>query len=183
MCYDSLMNYLAALLLLLEMAQSLAAPAVPSALGVYYLQDDKTWISFPKATFSETRANGLDLFVETGGWSNLGMESACPGARSLARISSPRPIFYVREVVAPDKIMLIQLTRKKNSRIFHKSTAHITVENAEGFPKEEIRKVAVANDSHGILTVTPAADLKPGEFLLVLGNTTLSFDFGIDRKK
>ena len=176
------MNCFVAIILLLQIAQPSAVTAVPPSPGVYYRQDGNNWITLQKANFSDTKATGLELFIETGGWSDLGMEAACPGANAIARISSARPVFYVRETVRPEEVMLIQLTRKKNSRVFHKSTANVTVDNTEGFPKAEIRKTVVANHSSGIYSVTPEVDLKPGEYLLVLGNTTLSFDFGIDKK-
>jgi hypothetical protein len=178
------MNCLAILLLFSQVTQFSPAPDVPPEPGVYYLQDGKNWISLQKATFSATKASGLDLFVETGGWSTLAMEAVCPGARASTRITTPRPAFYVREAAAsPKAVMLVRLAQKRDSRTFHKSTADVTVENTEGFPKGEIRKTVVADYLSGIYSVTPQADLKPGEYLLVLGNTTLSFEFGIDKKK
>jgi len=174
------------ILLFLTLQGGLAAPAppgIPASAGVYYRQNDNNWIGIPHAPVSSAKAKGLGLFVETGGYTNLGTDIVCPGAKASTRILAPRPTFYVRESGRPKDAMLIRLTQKKKSRTFHTSSADATVENKEGFRKANIRKTIVTEYPDKIASITPEEDLKPGEYLLVLGAEDISFDFGIDPKR
>ncbi len=183
LCYDCRMRYFVLLFLLFQGGLAARAPGIPASPGVYYRQNDNNWIGIPRASVSSTKAKGLDLFVETGGFTKLGTDIACPGARASTRISAPRPTFYVRESDGPKDAMLIRLTQKKTSRTFHTSSADATVENKEGFRKADIRKTIVTEYPEKIASITPEEDLKPGEYLLVLGAEDISFDFGIDPKR
>jgi hypothetical protein len=170
-------------LLLLQSVQAIPAPNIPDPPGVYYLQDDGGWVRLTKAPMAKTSTKGLALFVETGGYTNLETDVVCPGARALTRLSGPRPTFYVRGVGSSNDAMLIQFTQKKESRTFHKSSAAATVENKIGVKKEAIRKTAITSFPDGTFSLMPEADLKPGEYLLIIGDADTSFEFGIDRKR
>jgi hypothetical protein len=150
--------------------------------GVYYLQDDKNWIGLQKAAISQTKLSGKGLFVETGGYTSLGTDVICQGANASLRISIPRPTFYVRDVGPSTDVLLIQLTKKRDSRTFHKSSGDATVENKAGARKADIRKTAVTVYPEGTFSITPTIDLKPGEYLLVIGEAD-AVDFGFDPKK
>ena len=79
--------------------------------------------------------------------------------------------------------MLIQLTKQRDSRNFHKSSGDSSVENKVGARKADIRKTAVTVFPEGTFSITPAVDLKPGEYLLVIGEADAGFDFGIEPRK
>lgn len=175
-----MMSYFVLLFLLLQGGQIAQAPGIPASPGVYYRQNDSRWISVPRALISNTKAKGLGLYVETGGFTNLGTDIVCPGAKASTRLVVQRPTFYIRETGHPKDAMLIRLAQKKASRTFHTSSTDATVENKEGFRKADIRKTIVTEYPDGITSVTLGEDLKPGEYLLVLGATDTSFDFGID---
>jgi hypothetical protein len=177
------MNLMAFSLLLFLVSQSALPPDVPAAPGVYYLQNDSGWIALPKAAISQTKLSGKDLFVETGGFTSLGTEVVCQGAKASIRIASARPTFYARDAGPSTDVLLIQLTKQKDSRTFHKSSASATVENKLGARKSDIRKTAVAVYPGNIFSITPTIDLKPGEYLLVIGEADAGHDFGIDAKK
>jgi hypothetical protein len=177
------MNCFVFLLLLLQVAQSGPPPGLPSSPGVYFRQNEKNWIPLQKTVFSKTTTKGLELFLETGGYSNLGMTVVCPGAKASTRISTPKPAFYIREAGPSTDVMFIRLARHRDSRGFHKSYAAITVENKEGFIKQDIRKAMVTLDPDRTFTVTPELDLGPGEYLLVIDNAVNSYDFGIDKSE
>jgi hypothetical protein len=170
-------------LLLLQAVQTATAPKVPESPGVYYLQDNVKWRSLAVAPIAKTTTKGLTLFVETGGYTNLDTDVICPGAKAATRFLVPRPTLYVRKVGIPGNAMLIRLTPKKDSRTFHKSSADVTVENKVGVRKSAIRKTSVTTYPGGLFSITPEVSLKPGEYLLVLGDATESYDFGIDRMK
>jgi hypothetical protein len=177
------MSFICVLLLLLQAVQSSPVLGIPGAPGVYFRQDEKNWTAIPKASFAQTKMKGLDSFVYTGGFTNLGADASIPGAKSSIRISNRRPMFYARAVGRAKDVRLIRLTQNGKSRAFHTSTGNETVENKEGFRKSDLRKTIVTEYPDGTYSVQPENDLKPGEYLLVLGDAATSFDFGVDARK
>ena len=176
------MCFFAMLICLFQAAQSIPAPGIPGGPGVYFQQDNK-WIGIKPAPVSGTKTKGLGTFVDTGGYTDLGTDVVLPGAASSIRISIPKPTFYVRGIGYSKDAMLIRLIRKGKSRVFHTSSGDATVENKEGFRKADIRKTVVTDYPDGTYSITPESDLKPEEYLLVLGDTASTFDFGIDPAK
>jgi len=177
------MNALALGLLLLQTTQAAPPPGIPDPPGVYFRQDEKSWTSLQKAVISATTADGLELFVETGGYTDLGLEAVIQGAKARARFFTPRPTLYVRGAGTPADLTIIQLSRKKRSRTFRTSSGDSTLGNKAGFRKEDIRKISARAYSDGTFSVIPDTDLKPGEYLLVFRDAGNSFDFGIEPKK
>lgn len=168
---------------LFQAVQPRLAPSIPDLAGIYYCRDDKNCTQLPKAPIAATKMKGMDLFVNTGGYSNLGIDVTCLGAGALTRILASKPTFYARGIDPSSDVMLIQLAKKKDSRTFRTSSGSSTVENKQGFRKADIRKISVTKHPDGILSLSPESDLKPGEYLLVVGSPEHSFDFGIDSKK
>jgi len=183
MCYDSSMIYMGFILVLLQFSQSAAVTDIPNPPGVYYQNSDKSWISIPKAAITKSKLTGTGLFVETGGYTNLGTDVVCDGARASMRVSGPRPVFYVRGIGPSSDALLIHLTKKKSTRTFYKSSANSSFENKIGAKKSDIRRTAVNVVSEETYSITPDVDLKPGEYLMVIGDPENSFDFGIDPTK
>ncbi len=177
------MSYFALFVFLLQMSQSAIVPDLPNSPGVYYRQADKKWMGLQKAAVSKTKTKGLDLFAQTGGYTNLGVDVVCQGAKASTRIPVAQPRFYVRGLEPSEDVTLVRLTQKENSRTFHISSGDANVENKQGFRKADIRKVVVRKYPDGVFSITPESDLRPGEYLLVIGSPENSFDFGIDRKK
>jgi len=167
-------------LLLLQVAQPGAVSGIPSSPGVYYQNAGGNWVSFPKAPISHSKLSGTGLFVETGGYTNLGTDVICAGAKASTRVPGPRPTLYVRGVGSAEDVILIHLTKKKTTRTFYKSSANSTVENKVGANKSDIRRTVVNALAEGIFSIAPDVDLKLGEYLLVIGDPENSFDFGID---
>lgn len=175
------MNYLTFLFLLLQVGISAQDLKPPADRGVYMQEGDK-WVGIPKAS-AESKTKGLGLFIETGGYTNLGTDGILTGTKSATRTKTSRPTFYVRETGNPKNVALIQLVKKGGRRTFHTSSADKTTENKLGFKKTVLRKTAVTEHPDGTYSIIPEQDLKPGEYLLVLGDAETSFDFGIDLKK
>jgi hypothetical protein len=170
-------------LLLLQVSQSAPVPDIPSSPGVYYLQNDQKWVGLQKAAITHTKLSGRGLFVETGGYTSLGTDVICQGAKASVRINLPRPTFYIRDVGPSGDVLLIQLTKQRDSRTFHKSSGDSSVENKVGARKADIRKTAATVFPEGTFSIAPTVDLKPGEYLLVIGEADAGFDFGIDPGK
>jgi hypothetical protein len=169
--------------LLLQAVQTATVANIPDSPGVYYLQNDGKWASLAVAPIAKTNTKGLALFVETGGYTNLETEVICPGARAAKRFSVSSPTFFVRGIGAAVDAELIEFKQESEKRTFRKSSADVTTENRLGVRKSAVMKTAVTSYPGGVFTITPEAVLKPGEYLLVLGDASRSYDFGIDRKK
>jgi hypothetical protein len=175
------MHWLGIVLLLLPQSARPAPPQdMPADAGVYYRQDDGGWTKLNPARIGEVNAEGVELFIDTGGYTSLGMKGVLNAARASLRISTPRPVFYVRRVGIPEDAFLIQLKREKNRRVFKTSSADAAIDNKGGFSKKDIRKTAVVAYSDFSFSVTPERALKPGEYLLLFGYATAGYDFGID---
>jgi len=177
------MSSLAVWLLLLQIAKTAAVPEMPSTPGVYYRQGDATWVPLQPAPIAEMKTRGMELFIESGGFTNLGMSIVCRGAKASLRISVPKPTFFIREAASPKDLMLVRLAQKKGTRTFQTSSASATVENKEGLRKGDIRKMAVTEYPDHSFSAAPEEDLNPGEYLLVCGDATTGFDFGIDPRQ
>jgi hypothetical protein len=170
-------------LFLAQAAEAVRMPDVPEAPGVYLLQGQSAWTHLQPAVTSDTNANGLQLFVYTGGYTDLGMNVVCPGSRASLRVFVPQPVLYVRAVGSAKDAMLIRLTKKKGQRVVRTAFSNVTVANKGGFRREDVFKLILQESPNGFFSVSPEKELPPGEYLLVLGNAVPAYDFGIDRKK
>jgi hypothetical protein len=178
------MNMLRVLLLfLLQSSKPAVLPEVPASSGVYYQQNGASWISLQPASMDKMKTKGMELFIETGGYTNLGTSIVCPGAKAALRITVAKPRFFVRAAGSSKDAMLIRLTQKRDSRTFNTSSTNSSMENKRGFKKGDIRKVAVTEYPDHSYLLTPEEYLSPGEYLLVFGSAVSGYDFGIDRKK
>lgn len=168
------------LLFLMQAASSGPPPGMPAGSGIYYRQDEARWIQLKPSALDDMKTRGLGLFIETGGYTNLGMKGVLNGARASIRIPMPRPTLYARGVGSSKDVILIQLKRRKDSRTFDTSSTDASIENKGGFRKKDIRQTAVVVYSDDSFAVAPEQDLKSGEYLLVFGNANSSYDFGVD---
>jgi hypothetical protein len=171
------------LLLLLQAGQSSSLPDPPKSPGVYYQSSAKAWVNISKPTISRSKLTGTGLFVETGGFTNLGTDVVCEGEKAQTRIFEARPTLYIRGIGSPEDAQIIRLSKKKGSRTFYKSSANSTIENKIGAKKSDIRRSTVNKLSEGLFSILPDSDLNSGEYLLVIGDPENSYDFGIDGKR
>jgi hypothetical protein len=180
-CYDCPMNSLSVLLwFVFQLAKAAPVPGLPTEEGVYYRPDGAKWVHLAPAPVADTKTRGLGMYIETDGLTNLEMSIVCRGAQASLRISNPKPTFYVRGIGPSNDMMLVQLTRKKNSRTIRTSSSDSTVTNKEGFRRTDVRKLKLTEYTDGTYSATPEENLKKGEYLLVFGTATAGFDFGID---
>jgi hypothetical protein len=170
------------MLLAAQAVESVAPPPVPEAPGIYILQQTK-WILLRPAVVADANAKGMELFVYTGGYTDLGMNIACQGARASIRIRDAKPVFHVRDIGSTKDAMLIRMTQKKNSRILKTSFSNVTVDNKGGFKKGDVFNLSGSEESGGVISLSPEKSLPPGEYLLVFGNASKAYDFGIDKSK
>jgi hypothetical protein len=174
------MSYLSLLLfLLMQTAKYPPVAGMPAAAGVYYRQAYAKWIKLEPAPMADMKTKGMGRFIETDGLSNLGMTVVFKGAAASMQISTPQPTFYVRGVGSAKDAIIIQLTRREDSRTIQASSSAASVGNKGGFKKEDIRRVTVIAYSDDSFSATPDEDLKAGEYLLAFAYATAGFDFGI----
>ncbi len=168
---------------LLQAAKPAPVPGLPAPDGVYYLQGDGKWFKLDKPVAAKSKTKGMGLFIETDGLANVNMTTVYYGAEASLEISTPRPTLYVRGAGSPQDAVIVQLLRKKDSRVLQTSKEAATVENKGGFKKAEIHKVTATAYSDDSFSVTPDNDLKPGEYLLVFSNSGSAFEFGVTAAK
>jgi len=179
--YDEAMIWFGVWMLLAAQAGEPVSPTpVPEAPGIYYLQQTR-WIMLQPALVADANAKGMELFVYTGGYTDLGMNIACQGDRAAIRIRDARPVFHVRNIGAIQDAMLIRMKKKKNSRVLKTSFSNVTVDNKGGFKKGDVFNLSGSEQPGGVVSLSPEKPLPPGEYLLVFGNASKAYDFGIDK--
>ena len=130
MWYDSSMIKLGILFLfLVQVTDAVRMPNVPGAPGVYFLQGESAWVRFQPAVTSDANAKGLQLFVYTQGYTDLGISLVYPGSRASIRMFAPKPVLYVRAVGSAKDTMLIRLTEKKDRRVIKTAFSNVTMAN------------------------------------------------------
>jgi hypothetical protein len=177
------MIFSVSIFLLLQSSKPAGMPEIPEASGIYYLQNDVHWIRLQPASIEKMKTKGLEQFVETGGYTNLGMNIICRGAKAALRLTVAQPIFFVRAAGSSKDAMLIRLAQKNDARTFYISSINFSAENKGGFNKGDIRKLAVTEFPDHTFSLAPEGKLSPGEYLIVFGSATSGFDFGIDKTR
>jgi hypothetical protein len=172
---------LAVALLVSQLAEAPPFGDLPPASGVYF-RKDAYWQQLKTAALSGAKTKGLTQYIQTDGYIPFQTDLTCINPRSEFRISSTKPIFYVRGVGSPTDAMILQFSRKKDSRYIEASPSDATIDNKGGFSRETIRKVKTVSFSDKSFSVTPVQELKPGEYLLIFGGTAAGYDFGVDAR-
>ena len=157
--------------------------SLPDGNGVFVKNSAGGWIKLERAKTDDSKAHGMGRFLETDGLSGLNMTLEYRGAQAAIQISDRRPTFHVRGIGSAKEALIVQLTRKKDSREARIDTTEASFDNKVGFKRGEIRRVATGSISRTEFTVVPDLELKPGEYLLVLGDATAIFDFGVSQSK
>jgi hypothetical protein len=170
------------MLLLLQSIDTAQLADMPLDQGVYYHPDKSSWVRLPPAIFSKANAKGVDMFVYTAGYTDMGMKLTCPGPRAATRIAVPKPVLFVRGADPSKDAMLIRLKKKKDRRTVETAYSNVTVENKGGFRKGDIYRLNPGELPDGSYSLTPDKNLPEGEYLLVFGNAPTAYDFGVDRR-
>lgn len=168
------------LLFFMQAATPIAIPDRPIAPGVYYRQSVAKWILMPSARVAQSKAKGLDIYVETGGYTNLDMDVSYNGEQALLRIAAPKPTFFIRDVGASTDLAVVRLTQKKDLRMCQFSPPVATVDNKLGFKRSDLVKTVITEYPDKSFSVTPEEELRPGEYLLIFDKATSGYDFGIN---
>jgi len=178
------MKFVGLVFVLLVQAAKPAPPAdLPAGPGVFCRQDASPWVRLEPAVITDTQSKGMDLFLQTGGFYNPDLTLVYKGPRARLQLSALRPVFFVRGAGSARDAAIVALTRRKDTRTLQTSAAAVTVDNKVGISRKHLRRTALTVYSDDSFTVSPDEDLKPGEYVLLLGLSNAGFDFGIRPEK
>jgi hypothetical protein len=152
---------------------------MPDGNGVFFREGTSGWTRLEHAKMEDSRAHGMGHFIDTNGMTRLSVTLSYSGAQAAIQISSPKPTFFVRGMGSAREALIVQVTRKKDSREAKVDSTEATFDNKMGFKRGEIHRVTTSPLSKTSFTVIPDERLKPGEYLLVLGGDDTVFDFGV----
>ncbi len=155
---------------------------MPQGTGVYYRQSSGKWQKLDPAYVDASKVKGMEAYLDTDGYTALNMNYEYLGVSAPLQLPETQPVFYVRGIGAPQYAQIVQLTAKKDRRTVRTVSTEVSVGNRGGFKRDQIRPVTITALSDGSYSITPVNGLKPGEYLLALGNAVTGFDFGITRK-
>lgn len=153
---------------------------IPESSGIYY-HAPSGWIGLP--------ANPL-LAFEGGNarWIlSLGRSNAVaelPGPHSAVQIPSSRPMFHLRGFGPNNALYLVRDTPKQDYREIRMPLAG-DFHNWARFRQQDLVDFDLTAAGSGVVTLTPKADLKPGEYAIVslaepsMRGIRVSFDFGV----
>ena len=166
-------------LMFLFQADAPSLPGTPGESGVWLLQNG-AWIKMISAPFAGVNAKGLDNYIYTGGYTNLGMDVSFAGSMADLRISDREPIFTARLDDGDYEPVLVRLEKKKDRRLCRSKLSSASTDNKHGFRKKDIMRTVLTVNTDKSFTVRPERPLKPGEYLLVIGSPSFGRDFGVD---
>jgi hypothetical protein len=147
-------------------AQQAPAPGrvvnLPYGRGVYY-DDPAGAVSLPSTT----------VLAFTDGWVrdyfNVGRMTTSievPGARAGVTIANPKPTFYVTGYPSGTRLYLVRGIERQDYRQIKMNFSRDFTEWNHLRPKA-LADIDVQAVAPGIITVTPKADLPPGEYLIL----------------
>ncbi|MDR1727514.1 MAG: hypothetical protein LBT74_06250 [Acidobacteriota bacterium] len=149
-----------------------------------YFKDGDGWTRMEPAPAVDARARGYGTYVQTYGYTDLGMDVAFAGAAAALRFSSGspgQPVFLIRpQGGGVPEPMLVRLKKEGGRRVCRAKLSLVEVGNRYGFRKADIVRITVLPNPDGSIQVRPERRLKKGEYLLVVGTTAEGLDFGVD---
>ena len=170
----------------IEPAEAFKAPAQepPSEPGVYY-KAGVDWIRLTGSLVG-VKTEGAGAGLLTFGFSGIRMVKVYGGAHAKAQVPELKPEFFVRGFpVSDEDIRLVRLEVKQD----HREAQIASVNNLSaysGYRANDIHKVEVSRISNGVYKITPASELRSGEYALVLYISALEprdYEFGISSSK
>lgn len=163
---------------------ALAQPApenLPWPRGVY-LRAGNDWVSLPVNTlvpFREGSARQLLGFGESDAIAEM------PGPHALVQIGSTKPTFYLRGIPAAFGIHVVRSEQREDYRRIRMPRSSDFRQFAR-FRSQDLVELDMRPLSGDVITVTPRADLKAGEYTLVsnfeqnIRQIRASFEFGVN---
>lgn len=147
----------------------------PDEPGVYY-KSKADWIRLRESTGGQVITRGMDKALFTFGLSSIQIVRIYSDPSAKSQFSATQPEFYIRGIaVSEQDISILRLERKKDHREIQESS--IRPGEARGYRPKDIYQVKATRLSDGLYKVTPASELKQGEYILSL--YSVGYEFGI----
>ena len=157
------------------------APAISAAPGEVWMLRVGVWSLMPPAPVSNVKTRGLDNYLYTNGYTNLDMDLSFAGSRADLRVSDREPVFMAARPTGGDfDPVLVRLERKKDRRVCRTRPPSASIDNKQGFRKQDIVRMVMTENPDKSFTMRPERPLKPGEYLFVTGSPAQGRDFGVD---
>jgi hypothetical protein len=155
--------------------------------GTYY-KGDKGWVKLEQLTMAGAGMTKVGKMFVPG--LTPQMVWTYRGAQSPIQLAERRPLFYVKESPymaniagrSSRDIVIVRFDKKKDHRELQATSGGNAFTFKSGFSKEKIPEITVDRVSETIFTITPKADLPPGEYLITYGAGGSGYDFGIKEK-
>lgn len=160
------------------LAQSSLADSVPWPRGVY-LRSGNDWVSLPVNPLLPIM-NGSARWLLGFGQSDAVAE--LPGPHALVQTGNAKPMFYLRGM--PNGIRLIRTDQKDDYRMIRMPVTR-DFRQFTKFRAQDTIELDVRGVSGDVVSATPKADLKPGEYAIVGAfeqsqrQIRASFEFGV----
>lgn len=142
---------------------------LPTQDGVYLLAQGR-WERMYLASASGVHVSGAMKTALSYGAASVKTVLTFRDATAPVATSAARPIFCIvgPSQTAPRDIVIVQLKRKKDRRELQIGKANAYTGASVEYPPGDVTEVTVTESGDG-LTLTAAADLKPGEYILFAG--------------
>jgi hypothetical protein len=164
-------------------ANSAEPTGLPKEQGIFY-KGVSGWVPLQEVQSSGAKTTGMGKALLTGGWGGSGdVVMVFPGAEAPVQISESKPTFYSRPPIqSPRDLMIVRVDKKKDHRELQTTTG--AVFKSAGYKKSNVVEVSTTLLSSDVMVITPATDLKDGEYLLVFSyGGSGGYDFSINQKK
>ena len=168
------MNSFAAALLCLFCAAGFAQ-SPPWEPGVYIQNaiDANKWDKLYLASTAGARTAGVAKSDFSLGIASKKFELTYRDAEAPVRTSNPKPVFRIvgPSRTAPRDIIVVRLQQMKDHRELQVGGVNDWSGTSFGYPPDATISVDVQQDATG-MTLTPKADLRPGEYILFASTPT-----------
>jgi hypothetical protein len=149
----------------------------PADPGIYY-KNNAGWIRLTETRVSDVQTRGEGKFLLSFGASAVKIFHLYNGAAAEVQVSTQQPEFYVRGFAISDQdIRILRLERKQDHRELLVNS--LSPRKVSGYRPNDIYKVVVTRLSDGLYKITPASELKPGEYILKVYENNSGYAFGI----
>ena len=156
----------------------------PGEPGVYY-KAGADWIRLTES-LAGVEVKGAGAALLTFGFSGIRTVKVYGGAHAKAQVAESKPEFYVRGFpVSEQDIRIVRLETQQDRR--EAQIASVNNRHAySGYRVNDIHNVTVTRVSNGVHKITPASELRSGEYALTLYISDLEigeYEFGIRSSK
>ena len=161
-------------------AQESSIAGMPPERGIYY-RSGTEWVALPSDMLMPFLHAGVKDFLNVGSRDAI---AEMPGSRAAIQIRNPKPTFYVRGLAATRGLYLVQSVARQDYRELRLPVSRRFQDWAH-YSGPNIQEVDLKRVSRDVFSVTPRADLKPGEYAIASAPDLndrwirLGFEFGV----